>query len=202
MKRTSIFCRIALQRHDFSIALTLALLLGCNSLSAVEIQRSSEGALQLENVPPALASDAKAMRPYLEARSGVVFGWLPHGDGALIGTRFGDTQQLHAVRAPMGARTQLTFEQEPILSAIINHNTAAPAMIYARDTGGDEQFQLYGYDFLLNKTALLTEGGGTRNERPAFAPYGLQFAVGFLSPTTMRPTWSACTFALTTLCHP
>ena len=191
-----------LQLKSKGAALTFAFLLVSNHLAAADIKRTTEGALELENVPAAEANDANAMRPYLESRSGVVFGWLPHGDGALIGTRFGDTQQLHSVRAPMGARTQLTFEQEPILSAIINHNTAAPAMIYARDTGGDEQFQLYGYDFLLNKTALLTEGGGTRNERPAFAPYGLQFAVGFLSPTTMRPTWSACTFALATLCHP
>ena len=174
MKLSHVFTRIALR--CCATRLALALLLGCNSLGAVEITRSSEGALQLENVPAAQPSDAKAMRPYLEARSGVVFGWLPHGDGALIGTRFGDTQQLHAVRAPMGARTQLTFEQEPILSAIINHNTAAPAMIYARDTGGDEQFQLYGYDLLINESVLLTEGPSTRNERPTYAPDGLQFA--------------------------
>ncbi len=184
MKRTNFFrCNaffpdifFRASQRDVSLASALALLLGCTDLGAVEIQRSSEGALQLENVPAALHSDAKAMRPYLEARSGVVFGWLPHGDGALIGTRFGDTQQLHAVRAPMGARTQLTFEREPILSAIINHNTAAPAMIYARDTGGDEQFQLYGYNLLINETTLLTEGTGTRNERPVYAPDGLQFA--------------------------
>ena len=156
--------------------LALALLLGSNQLAAAEIKRSTEGALQLENVPAALQSDAKALRPYLESRSGVVFGWLPHGDGALIGTRFSDSQQLHAVRAPMGARTQLTFEQEPILSAIINHNTGAPGMIYARDTGGDEQFQLYSYNLLINETALLTEGASTRNERPVFAPDGFQFA--------------------------
>ena len=174
MKQAQASIRIALRSYAMRFALVL--LLGCNSLGAVEIARSNEGALQLENVPTVQPSDAKAMRPYLEARSGVVFGWLPHGDGALIGTRFGDTQQLHAVRAPMGARTQLTFEQEPILSAIVNHNTAAPAMIYARDTGGDEQFQLYGYNLLINETTLLTEGAGTRNERPVYAPDGLQFA--------------------------
>ena len=175
MKQVHTLCRFAFQL-DFSAPLALALLLGCHSVGAVEIERSREGALQLENVPAALLSDAKAMRPYLEARSGVVFGWLPHGDGALIGTRFGDTQQVHSVRAPMGARTQLTFEQEPILSAIVNHNTSAPAMIYARDTGGDEQFQLYSYNLLINETTLLTEGTGTRNERPVYAPNGFQFA--------------------------
>ena len=163
-------------RRDFYPHFALALLLGSTQLAADKIERRIEGALQLENVPAAQAADAKAMRPYLESRSGVVFGWLPHGDGALIGTRFGDTQQLHAVRAPMGARTQLTFEQEPILSAVINHNTGAPGMIYARDNGGDEQFQLYSYDLLMNETMLLTEGGGTRNERPVYAPDGFQFA--------------------------
>ncbi len=175
MKKSNSNRRIAL-RHVIAGPFALALLLTCNRLGAIEIERSSEGALRLENVPAVQLSDAKAMRPYLESRSGVLFGWLPHGDGALIGTRFGDTQQLHAVRSPMGARAQLTFEQEPILSAIINHNTGAPAMIYARDSGGDEQFQLYGYNLLIDETALLTEGPGTRNERPVYAPDGLQFA--------------------------
>jgi len=175
MNQSNSFRQVFLDR-SFTMSFACALLLACNSLGAAEIERSIEGALQLENVPSIQADDAKAMRPYLEARSGVVYGWLPHGDGALIGTRFGDTQQLHSVRAPMGARTQLTFEQEPILSAIINHNTAAPAMIYARDTGGNEQFQLYSYNLLINETTLLTEGPGTRNESPAYAPDGFQFA--------------------------
>ena len=175
MKQSNFLRKVARGR-GFTAVFACAVLLACNGVGAVEIERSTEGALQLENVPPVQASDAKAMRPYLESRSGVVFGWLPHGDGALIGTRFGDTQQLHAVRSPMGARTQLTFEQEPISSAIINHNTAAPAMIYARDTGGNEQFQLYGYNLLINETTLLTEGPSTRNESPAYAPDGFQFA--------------------------
>jgi protease II len=144
--------------------------------AAAEVARRVEGALVLEDVPAVLPADAAALRPYLEARVGTVFGWLPHGDGPLIGTRFGDTQQLHAVRAPMGARTQLTFAAEPILTAITNHNTLAPAMIYARDSGGDEQFQLYFHNLLTNESALLTEGAATRNEKPVYAPDGFVFA--------------------------
>ncbi len=147
-----------------------------SALGAAEIMRRVEGALKLEDVPAVLPSDAAILRPYLEARVGTVFGWLPHGDGPLIGTRFADSQQLHAVRTPMGARTQLTFAAEPILTAITNHNTAAPAMIYARDSGGDEQFQLYFHNLLINESALLTEGAATRNEKPAYAPDGFQFA--------------------------
>jgi dipeptidyl aminopeptidase/acylaminoacyl peptidase len=138
--------------------------------------QSTEGALSLRDVPAVNADELASMQPYLNTRSATTFDWLPHGDGLLIGTRFGNTQQLHTVRAPMGARTQLTFAQEPILSAISNHNTQKPAVIYSKDQGGNEQFQLYGYNLLTRTTTLLTEGGDTRNTEAIFAADGLHFA--------------------------
>src|SRR2546430_7746657 len=39
--------------------------------------------------------------------------WHPTRREMLVGTRFGDAQQLHRVRLPGGARTQLTFLTDP-----------------------------------------------------------------------------------------
>jgi protease II len=171
-----------LQRITMKIPMRqLRLMLLCLTVAyayadASKVESRSEGALSLENVPALDSADQRALRPYLEARTGTSFGWLPHGDGVLIGARFGNTQQLHKVMMPMGARTQLSFEEEPILSAYCNHNTQAPGMIYARDTGGDEQFQLYYFDFITQSKALLSEGAATRNETPVYAPDGWHFA--------------------------
>lgn len=135
-----------------------------------------EGNLRLSDVPAVDLHDQALLKPYLDARVGTSFGWLPHGDGLLIGTRFANTQQLHKLQQPMGARTQLSFDAEPVLTAVVNFNVRTPAAIYARDTGGDEQYQLYCYDFLSQKTTLLSEGPSTRNESAVFAPDGFQFA--------------------------
>ena len=155
----------------------LAITLIISGLSSAQSpDQRMEGNLRLSDVPPVDLRDKELLRPYLEARTGTSFGWLPHGDGLLIGTRFGDTQQLHKISQPLGARTQLSFDAEPVLSAVVNFNIRSPAAIYARDTGGDEQYQFYLYDFLSQQTQLLTEGPSTRNESAVFAPDGFQFA--------------------------
>lgn len=154
----------------------LSILLCTGLASAQDPAERMEGNLRLSGIPVADARDQALLKPYLDARVGTSFGWLPHGDGLLIGTRFADTQQLHKIQQPLGARTQLSFDAEPVLTAVVNFNVRAPAAIYARDTGGDEQYQLYLYDFLSQKTSLLTEGPSTRNESAVFAPDGFQFA--------------------------
>jgi len=64
--------------------------------------------------PPALQA---AIAPYYNARSAVFEDWLDDGS-ILIATRFGDTDQIHRVAAPGGARTRLTFFNEPVNIAI------------------------------------------------------------------------------------
>src|SRR4051794_14625618 len=65
--------------------------------------------LVVEGIPPVPASVAERVALYTEFRSAALRDWHPKRREMLIGTRFGDTVQLHAVRMPQGARTQLTF---------------------------------------------------------------------------------------------
>ena len=53
------------------------------------------------------------MRRYQFSRSASFAGWTPDGR-ITISTRFGNTNQLHVVDKPMGARRQITFFDEPI----------------------------------------------------------------------------------------
>ena len=58
----------------------------------------------------------------------------------LVRTRFGNTAQLHAIKMPGGARTQISFEEEPMGGSWSPSGRRAGG---AKDKGGDEFYQLY-----------------------------------------------------------
>ncbi|MGE0180607.1 MAG: prolyl oligopeptidase family serine peptidase, partial [Sphingomonas sp.] len=124
------------------------------------VQTRQIGTTRLENVPEIPADVRTAVQRYQNYRAAQFQDWLRNGT-MLITTRFGSTNQLHHVVAPMRARNQLTFHDEPVAGA-----QAIPdshAFIYRRDTGGDEWFQLYSRRVDSGETVQLTEPG-TRNQ--------------------------------------
>src|SRR5580658_7783115 len=64
--------------------------------------------LVLENIPPIPMKIAEETARYGESRGATLFDWHPRAREILIGTRFGDTTQVHRVAMPGGARRQLT----------------------------------------------------------------------------------------------
>lgn len=102
--------------------------------------KREEGQIVYEGVPATPPALKAAIAPYYNARSAVFEDWLPDGS-MLIGTRFGDTQQIHRVKAPGAARTQLTFFNEPVSSAIVQPGTER--YLYPIDTGGAEYYQAF-----------------------------------------------------------
>jgi dipeptidyl aminopeptidase/acylaminoacyl peptidase len=96
---------------------------------------------------------------YLNSRGASFVDWLP-GDGLLISTRFGDTDQIHRVMMPMGHREQLTFAAEPVTVARAPQSAVAPGFVFLRDQGGNENSQVHYFD--LNSRAIrpLTSGAG------------------------------------------
>jgi dipeptidyl aminopeptidase/acylaminoacyl peptidase len=145
-------------RHLLAATALLALA-GPAPAQEAKVERRTIGAATLEDVPPIAPELATAVARYQQSRSAGVADWLPDGS-LLITTRFGTTAQLHRVRAPGAARTQLTFAAEPIASGRAIPKT--DRIVFGRDTGGDEWFQLYvmGPD---GNPVQLTEPG-TRNE--------------------------------------
>src|SRR5216684_730474 len=65
--------------------------------------------LVAEGIPKIPASIAEAAGRYGEFRSADFTSWHPTKREMLIETRFADTAQVHQVKFPGGARTQLTF---------------------------------------------------------------------------------------------
>jgi dipeptidyl aminopeptidase/acylaminoacyl peptidase len=130
------------------------------------VERREIGNQILENVPVASPSIREGLARYQNARSAAFGDWLSSG-GMLITTRFGNTNQLHVVSAPGADRSQITFYDEPVASP---HVLPTGQILFSKDTGGDEWFQLFlrGPD---GKTFQLTEPA-TRNGSPAWSRDG------------------------------
>ncbi|HVF59899.1 MAG TPA: S9 family peptidase [Thermoanaerobaculia bacterium] len=114
-------------------------------------------AIVVKNVPPIPKSTLDAMRPYQNSRSATLQDWHPTERRLLISTRFAETNQLHELKVPLGARTQLTFEPERILSG--GYRPGHPEqLVYAMDKGGAENYQLYLLDRTAARTRRITDG--------------------------------------------
>lgn len=118
--------------------------------------------LIVEGIPEIPAGLADEVRRYTEARSAAFVGWHPTRVEMLIGTRFGNTAQIHEVRMPGGARRQLTFFAEPIGAADWDPREGK-FFLFTRDSGGNEFGQMYRLDVATGDVTLLSDGGRSQN---------------------------------------
>ncbi|HXZ19021.1 MAG TPA: prolyl oligopeptidase family serine peptidase [Candidatus Acidoferrales bacterium] len=113
--------------------------------------------LVVEGIPPIPASLAATAGSYLEYRSAAFNDWHPLRREMLIGTRFAETSQLHVVERPEGARRQITFFADAVSGGRF-HPNGGDYIVFSKDIGGGEWFQLYRYDMESAKVTLLTDG--------------------------------------------
>ena len=113
--------------------------------------------LVAEGIPKIPASLADSVGRYSEFRSGFFESWNPVKREMLITTRFGDTNQIHQVKFPGGARTQLTFFPDRIGGATYQP-VNGDSFLFLKDIGGGEFFQIYTYDLKTGDIKLLTDG--------------------------------------------
>ena len=118
--------------------------------------------LVIDGVPPIPEQLVEEVRRYTEYRSAGLADWHPTRREMLISTRFGNTNQVHHVRAPGGARHQLTFFSEPV-GGTSYEPLEGRYFLFTRDVGGNEFAQLYRYDLADGRTTMLTDGGRSQN---------------------------------------
>ena len=117
---------------------------------------SPPGAMELTNVPVVPVALTTDVGRYQNVRSAGVINWI--GESLLIVTRFGDTSQIHLVNTPLGMREQITFADEPIGGALIPPLAEPERIIYSKDVGGSESYQLFLMDLESRTSELLTDG--------------------------------------------
>ena len=122
----------------------------------------------VDGVPPIPMSLVDAVAPYADFRQARFLAWHPVERRMLVSTAFGNAPQVHQVRMPGGARTQLTFYADGARGEASYHPSGR-SFVFQKDTGGGAGLlQLFRYDFAAGSATLLTDGQ-SRNGVPVRA---------------------------------
>ncbi len=158
-------------RYDMPAMLHRTLLLS-TFLTAAALAQVPDN-LTAEGIPPISAELRRDAGRYMEFRRAAFMGWHPQLREMLIGTRFGETTQLHSVKMPGGARRQITFTAEPVGGGSWQPREGR-CIVFGQDTGGGEFYQLHRLD-ADGRITLLTDGK-SRNTGARWARRGGQLA--------------------------
>jgi hypothetical protein len=130
--------------------------------------------LVIEGIPGIPMSLVESINRYTEFRGAGLSSWHPTRLEMLISTRFADTSQVHRVKMPGGARTQLTFFADRVAGGAYPPKRD-DYFIFAKDSGGGEWFQIHRYDLGSGETMMLTDGK-SRNVGGAWSTAGDRIA--------------------------
>jgi len=130
--------------------------------------------LVVDGIPPIPADLPEQVGRYTESRAAGLQDWHPTRPEMLITTRFGDTNQIHGVAQPGGARTQLTFFPDRVDGGSFEP-IKGDYFVFAKGAGGNEFNQNYRYDFSDGQITLLTDGK-SRNSEPVWSNRGERVA--------------------------
>jgi dipeptidyl aminopeptidase/acylaminoacyl peptidase len=140
--------------------LLIPILLACAAASVLTAQEANvtpPESIVADGVPKISTSLAETAGRYGAYRSASLADWSPVKREMLIATRFGDTPQLHLVAIPGGARQQLTFYPDAVANGRF-HPNGGDYIVFSKDIGGGEWYQLYRYDLKTGDVTLLTDG--------------------------------------------
>ncbi len=137
--------------------------------------RTEVGNLVMENIPPIPAELRERMNQYQQVRGASPSTWSPTGDAMLITTRFAETNQIHLISKPGGARKQITFFNEPVGGGSFCPNPQYYGFMFTKDVGGNEFRQLYWFDLKTGSWEMISDGGRTQNSNVLWAEDGTQF---------------------------
>ena len=141
--------------------------------SAPPVQREEVGNRISENIPAPPAELLERLNRYQNTRGANFAGWSGN-DAILVTTRFGETNQVHVVRQPLGMREQLTFYREPTVA--VQAQPGRGGFVFGKDEGGSEFWQLYRFDLATREATRITDGQRSRNESPLWSHDGTQVA--------------------------
>jgi len=122
----------------------------------VETTVANNGQLVMEDMPEIPADIVAELNRFQNVRAGNFRAWTKDGNGLFILTRFGDTDQLHRVDMPGGARHQITFYDEPL--GAVTSRPQDSDLIITRDSGGSEFSQIFMLDPATGEERMLSDG--------------------------------------------
>ena len=166
------------RHHRVQTVLTISIITSfvlAATARAEEADPRRPAAMEASEVPVVPAELVARLAQYQSVRGATFRGFAPDGNGILIGTRFGNSSQLHRVYQPGGRREQITFFDEPVSGGFLPKATDG-AILMLMDAGGNENDQVYLLDRQKFATTRLTDGK-SRNKLGAVRPDGSQIVV-------------------------
>ena len=130
---------------------------GSEAPPATEAAPEDARTVVLDNCPEVSPELRARLNQYLNTRSARMAGMSADGSRVTVLTRFAETAQVHEVGAPMGARRQLTFTEEPVRRADPIPGDPSGVLLLA-DVGGAEDYQIFRLDRGEGRITLLTDG--------------------------------------------
>jgi dipeptidyl aminopeptidase/acylaminoacyl peptidase len=134
-----------------TLLLVLALLMSQGAFAEVPSN------LVVDGVPEFPAGLLEKVKPYFDYRTASLSDFHPLRPEILIRTRFADATQLHVVKMAGGDRKQVTFFDDAVAGAGYRPNDP-DTIIFSKDVGGNEFFQLYRMTVSTGAITLLTDG--------------------------------------------
>ena len=131
------------------------------ALADVLRSEANSGNLVMEDIPPVPQSVVADLNRYQNVRSAGFQAWTEDGEGMFVTTRFGDVSQIHHVGHAGGARTQITFFEEP--TGGVSRQPQGSKMVFTMDAGGSEFSQIFLLDPASSDDALMLTDGESRN---------------------------------------
>ena len=128
--------------------------------------------LKAEGIPPIPATLAAKVAPYTEFKPATAVSWHPKERELIVARRAGNVTQLHRVAKPGDEPQQLTEFAEPVRSGAYLPK-APDKLVFTRDTGGNEQRQLYRLDPGNAAPVLLTDAN--RKHQPVGVTHARDF---------------------------
>jgi dipeptidyl aminopeptidase/acylaminoacyl peptidase len=112
--------------------------------------------LLAENIPPIPAALAAKVAPYTEFKPTIAVSWHPVKRELVVARRAINTAQLHRIASPGGELAQVTDFAEPVRFGLY-WPKASDVLVFTRDSGGNEQRQIYRQDPGGSAPVLLTD---------------------------------------------
>ncbi|MDQ6620775.1 MAG: S9 family peptidase [Pseudomonadota bacterium] len=112
--------------------------------------------LHLRGIPAIPSSIARRIAPYTEFTPKGAVSWHPFRRELIVATRAGNTTQLHRLAAPGATLEQVTRGSDPV--RVGTYLAPRPeSLVFARDSGGNEQLQIYRLDAQDADPVLLSD---------------------------------------------
>jgi len=154
-------------------------LLICISLRA---ELAVPALVETRGIPKISDELARKIKPYLNIRTTQFQDWQVSGADVTVLVTFrpekGQVNQLHVLNKPREKPRQITFGRNPVRRAVLNPLNDR-SIIFLRDEGGSERYQVFHFDLATGKTIRVTDGKN-RHTGIHWSPKGNQIA--YFSP--------------------